>query len=467
MRLQAWSPAVSFQVKVALTLAAVVLLLGIGAVIYARSDMRRILRGELETRGIAIAQDLATSSTDLVLTSDAVELYDLVNRTKANNPEVRYILVIDHRGAVRANTFGNSVPRGLVTANQALPGERTRLRRFDTEEGIVHDIAASVFDGKAGMVRVGLSDSGVQQALARNTRYLMVMVMAAVIIGLVVSYWASYYLTRPLIRLVEAVRSVGRGDFSERIDSPGRDEVGRLGRAFNHMAEELQRKEAARRELMEKVISSQEEERKRVARELHDDLAQQLSTVLLNLEAVDSRLADPESQRLVRQARQIAEGSLAETRKLIGDLRPTVLDDLGLLPAIRSYAESHLTPVGTVAHVTARDVPLELPPSTELTVYRILQESINNIAKHAKAKSATISLSATNDTLLCQVSDDGCGFDPAALAQNRGRLWSGVGLQGMEERARLLRAKLSVTSKPGRGTTVTLQVSVTQGVTLD
>jgi len=458
-------PIISFRAKVVFLLAAVVFLLGIIAVLNARNDMRRILGNELETRGEAIAKDLATSSTDLLLTGDLFGLYDVVNRTKINNADMRYVLVLGPSGEVRVNTFGRGVPRGLLEANVLLPGETMRLRYLDTEEGTIRDIAVPIFEGKAGTVRVGMTAQNLEAAVARNTNNLAGLVAVAVALTIAVSYMLSYYLTRPLSRLLAAVNSVAQGDLSQRITSPGSDEVGQLGRAFNLMARELERKEAIRRELMEKVISSQEEERKRVARELHDELAQRLTSVMWSLEAIAATApgGDMRSTQAVSRAKQATESSLAETRRLVGDLRPPVLDDLGLVPAIRSYAEAQLQRVGSEAVVTAVNVPRTLPPAMDTAVFRIVQEAVINVVKHASAKHVRIMLRAENGALFGEVVDDGKGFQHVTPCAASGSRLTGFGLVGMEERATLLGGKLFITSEPGKGTRVSFSVPIYAG----
>lgn len=509
-------PALSYRTKVAFLLSAVILVFGIIAVSHARETMRRILGEEAERRGEAIARELAANSVDLLLTDDLVGLYDLANRARMNDPDIRYVLIIAPGGEVRVNTFGNALPRGLLDANRLSDGESAQLRRLATEEGLVRDLAVGILGGRAGVVRVGVSDWSVEAAVARNTRELIALVIVAVAVGLTVSYGLSIFLTRPLTKLLRAVRLVARGDLSQRIISPAGDEVGQLGRAFNIMAGELESKEVARRRLMEQVISSQEEERIRVARELHDELAQRLTSALLSLEAAEEVLRDAgeksrtalrrareategtllerahasavsaprdrpapqaasalldleaaeasleqageRSGTAIRRARRVTESSLSETRKLISDLRPTVLDDLGLLPAIRSYAESHLRPVETEVSVFARNLDGSLSPAMETAVFRIAQEAINNVRKHAGASRAKIALSVEDGVFSGEIADDGAGFRRHPGGAVAGTPGSGLGLQGMEERAVLLGGTLSIVSRIGEGTTVSFSI---------
>lgn len=451
---------VTFRTKVTLLFCGIILLLSVIAVVHARNDMYRILGDELERRGQAIARDLAANSTDHLLIGDLFSLYDLATRTKNNNPDVRYILILGPTGRLQVNTFDGGIPRRLVEANVLVPGQTEQLRRLRTEEALIRDIAAPILGGRAGTARVGMSDQSIRAAVDENTRSLGLLVLLAMATGAIVSYGLAYYLTRPLSLLLQAVQSVTKGNLSLRIPSPSNDEVGQLGEAFNLMSEALGQKEAARRAMLDKVIYSQEEERKRVARELHDELAQQLTSVLLSLESLEIGVQDSNGKRshTLQQAKQVVTSSLAETRKLIADLRPSVLDDLGLLAAIRSYAESRLYPLRCRVTVSANHVPAELPFSIDTAVFRIVQEAINNIGKHAKASIARIELQVFDKTLQGEIIDDGTGFVLDEVKRAKSPDSRGLGLQGMEERAALLGGSLSVSSAVGQGTRVSFSI---------
>ena len=452
----------SFRTKVALLLCAVILVLGLAGIMNARRDISRILGSELEQRGHAIANDLASSGAEPLLTGDLVELHDTVNRTMSNNPNVRYILVSDAQGRATVSSFGDTIPDGLLEANTLPEGVPSQMRRIRTEEGLIRDVAVAILDGGVGTVRVGMSDRAVIAGVSANSTTLTLLVAIAVGSSFVVVYWLSHILTRPLAQLVTAVQRVAEGNLSHRILYPPGDEVGQLGRSFNMMAHELESKEADRRSLMNKVISSQEEERKRVARELHDDLAQRLTSVLLSLEIAESKLrgghlkcANP-----FLNARRETEDALAETRKLIADLRPTVLDDLGLVPAIRSVADGHLSTAGTRVNLSAEGFSGKLAPEVETTAFRIVQEAITNIARHSQARSATIDLKLSDGSLQGEISDDGVGFDSRGDSRKPTGFGEGLGLQGMGERASLLGGSLSLNAAKGKGTHISFSIPV-------
>lgn len=203
-------------------------------------------------------------------------------------------------------------------------------------------------------------------------------------------------------------------------------------------------------------IDAQEEERRRISRELHDDTAQALTAVLLRLRLL-TRLEGSEEVRagLIDALDQTA-AALDGVRRMAIDLRPSTLDDLGLLPAVESYAREFGERTGTSVRVHApRERNRRLPRDRELIVYRVVQEALSNVAKHARATSVEIDLQIEGEHLVATVRDDGEGFNVAETLASRER---GLGLFGMQERAQLAGGYLDLTSEPSAGTVITLVV---------
>ncbi len=453
-----------FRMKLTILFGVVLLACGYLADHLSRDELRRALIQKLEERGLTIARDLAAASADLAMSGNDFALSGLMRRTKANDPDIRYVLMVDERGRLMASTFDGGIPDGLLRANILNGTQEWQLKRIKADKGTVRDIAVPIPGGWTRAVRVGMSDESLTAALTSYSWTLGLSVIAVLIAGLMVAYLLAAYLLRPLMQLIEAVQSVERGNLKERIASPGSDEVGQLAIAFNKMTTALAEKEALRQALLEKVITSQEDERKRVARDLHDDLAQQLVFALLRLEELEGRMAvmDGDSRAVLRRAREVIGQSLSETRRLIADLRPSVLDDLGLVAALRSYAESHLAPVGCRITLEAFSVPDSLPSVIETAVFRVVQEAVNNIAKHSGARNAHIALRASAGALDGEVLDDGCGLrraQPVAAPSDN----SGLGLQGMRERASLLGGSLSIDEGLTMGTRVSFSVPLETG----
>lgn len=225
---------------------------------------------------------------------------------------------------------------------------------------------------------------------------------------------------------------------------------------------EVRVKEAHRGELLSKLITAYEDERRRIARELHDEVSQSLTSLLISLNAAEG-VRDPTALRQ-RLAGIYAstEATLEEVRKLIYALRPTALDDLGLVSAVRVHARDLLEAAGVAITFDASGFGhRRLPAAVEAAVFRIAQEAITNVARHARATAVTIRLALQEGILTLLVEDDGVGFDPAEVVSRRQD--RRVGIVGMQERAALIGGALHVDSRPGQGTRVHMKVRVQEG----
>ncbi len=207
----------------------------------------------------------------------------------------------------------------------------------------------------------------------------------------------------------------------------------------------LVEQDAQRRVLVRRLLAAGEEERRRIARELHDEISQLLTVIQLSLEP----MAEQAGGKLDR-VKELLTRTQKEIHRIIYDLRPSLLDDLGLAAAVKWYAASYLEPAGLQVALEVED-DLALPAEVEITTFRIYQEIITNILRHARAESVSIELYARGGRLVLAVEDDGVGFDP-------GEKVAGAGLLGMRERASLVGGRLDVDSEPGMGAHVALEI---------
>ena len=223
------------------------------------------------------------------------------------------------------------------------------------------------------------------------------------------------------------------------------------------------------RQLAQQVLLTQEEERRRIARELHDETSQALTGLALNLRVLEETaetagIQDTEFKARLKRAHSLAVQISTEVGRLITDLRPSLLDTLGLVPAIRQHAETNLTPLGINVSFEFEGIIGSLPGEVEVGLFRWTQGAIGNIMQHSQARNVTISLKREGDELLLSISDDGRGFDALQLTEieESGR---GAGLFSMKERMRLLDGVCSVQSQPGQGTTVTARIPTVWNIT--
>lgn len=237
-------------------------------------------------------------------------------------------------------------------------------------------------------------------------------------------------------------------------------ELEERNRELSALYETLQGNGERLRELLGKILGAQEEERKRVSRDLHDGIGQALSALSMGLERLEQARPDqwPNFRKNIEELRELATYTLGDLRRLTIALRPAALDDLGLVPAIRRYAELHLENAGVDFQVGEEGAGARLDPTLETVVYRVVQEAINNVSRHSGATHASVSLKSEYKAFVAIVKDDGQGFDPSSLTTSE----HGVGLQGMEERASLAGGRLTIDSHPGQGTTVRLEVPFTE-----
>lgn len=216
--------------------------------------------------------------------------------------------------------------------------------------------------------------------------------------------------------------------------------------------ERVRDQEQTARDLMQRLLVAQEEERGRIARDFHDQGGQLMSALMIQLDHLAAQ-ADPKDKALAASLRKLyglAQQGLEELRKLVYELRPPTLDELGLGPAIRAYIDTHVRPAGLQIDLQLSDLTTRLPGEIETAAFRIVQESITNVLRHAKAKKVEIRVGRRGEVLQVMVRDDGVGFDADAPQAGRRTL----GLAGMRERSQLVGGSLQVMSAPGIGTTV-------------
>ncbi len=222
---------------------------------------------------------------------------------------------------------------------------------------------------------------------------------------------------------------------------------------------ETRQEKELRGQLLNAIITAQEEERERISRDLHDGCGQTLTGLIMSIESAESIASSaslPLREKLVN-TRLIALHVLQDMRKLMRGLRSSVLGDLGLAAAVRSYAETTLETAGVRLDFDAEGLNQRLATSVEIALFRIVQEALHNVVKHAQARTAKIRLRQVDSRIMVAVEDDGLGFDVAAFF-SAGTVVQSLGLLGMRERATLLGGTFSVTSAPGKGTRVAVEV---------
>jgi two-component system sensor histidine kinase UhpB len=261
----------------------------------------------------------------------------------------------------------------------------------------------------------------------------------------------------PLALLEQAAEAVSRGDYDARtrVDEETDPQIAHFVTTFNATLDQLAADRARVHDLAAQTLRAQEAERNRISRELHDDTAQMLFAQLMQLSAFREQATGATAAFAERLEAMTAE-ALESVRRVALELRPPALDDLGLYAALFDLVQRFADQRGLTVDYTWHGSHARLPATTELALYRVAQEALTNVARHAATTTSTLALVRKGDVVTMTVADRGAGFDPDAPTTPEGRL----GLFGMEERMALIGGTWNVQSAPGRGTIVSARATI-------
>lgn len=277
-------------------------------------------------------------------------------------------------------------------------------------------------------------------------------------------WFGARQIIRPLQKLESKAAAVASGDFDTIKESVGGiSEVQHLQAELAEMARKVQASQEGLHDYIGAITSAQEEERLRLARELHDDTIQELIALKQRLQLAQKAAKDQNAAQLLRELESLAEGSIENLRRLTRALRPIYLEDLGLVTALEMLARETSQPAALEVDFARTGRERRLSREAELALYRIAQQALNNVVRHARARRAAVQISFLDQEIKLEVSDNGIGFDmplnPTDFAPS-----GHFGLLGMRERADLIGARLEVQSEPGRGTRLSARLPLTQFV---
>ncbi|MCL5962278.1 MAG: histidine kinase [Chloroflexi bacterium] len=282
-----------------------------------------------------------------------------------------------------------------------------------------------------------------------------------IFVGAVLSLVANALVVKvalsPVAKLQAAAGKVIQGDLSTVVPKSvlADSSIGHLVEVFNSMLESVRVDRQQLEVLSGQILQAQEEERKRIARELHDETAQALTALLVRLRLLSNASTLEEAKGRVAELREVTARTLEEVRRLALELRSAVLDDLGLVAALEIYVDDYNKLGNATTRLHCRGVQQRLSPETELALYRVVQESLTNAARHSKATSVDVSLEREGAWVNLTVEDNGIGFDVERALSGRN---VGLGVFGMRERIVLLGGDFLVESIPGSFTRVKARV---------
>ena len=491
-KLHRWLPGLKLRTKVSLGIV-IPLLLILGAFTGIESARHReVVITNLSLLASRLGQVIEDDLRQHMLKSDFDGLQALLDSVNEAD-DFRVIYLLDTNGQVIFSPQGDGV--GLQLYNSAAdcqpchrlaPAQRPSSVAVTAEDGqrvfrSMHPIenspdCARCHDSKDRLIGLLLTDipmAPLEAPLSAHLRESLLWWAGTIlVVVLVVNLVMNRMVLQRLEGLAANIRGFGQGRLPAPVSDGQSDEIGQLSTAFHAMAvqvearntenltlsERLQRQSTQRGELLKRLITIQEDERKRVARELHDELGQALGGLNFRVEAIQ-RMVDSDAGRAEKElalTRKLIEEATDQMHNLIYALRPSILDDLGLSAALRSHAERLLECRGIAFDFDSSELDGRLPSEIETALYRIFQEALNNIVRHSGATQVTLSLSSRDGTLEAEIIDNGDGFDPQAirdLDQEHG--W---GLLGMQERVALVGGHLDVHSRSGSGTRIHLSI---------
>ena len=420
----------------------------------------RVMVGERDLKAVRTAAAALSDPNH----TDSQHIQDVLVELRAS-PQTT-VMLVDREGRVLYHTDPGQAnqPVSHPGVTEALAGGSGVAYRSDVPGGEEHVVAyapvpLSLADGEHANWALVVEEPWGQVA----SPWLRISLVAPFVLILVVAFallviWLGVQrVIQPLQRLNAEVSALGRGDF-EAVGVPvgGIEEVEALQQAVARMAAQIYGYQQSIRGYLDAMTTAQEDERKRLARELHDEAVQDLIALKQRIQSVRRKAAhDPRALDVqLAELQAMIDAAMDEVRRFSRALRPIYLEEAGLVAALEALTRD--TGRGAL-HVSFEAVgePRRLPSETELALYRIVQEALNNVVRHARAASAIVRVTFAQQEVGIRVQDDGVGFDSSDRVNDLVKEGH-YGLMGMQERARLVGARLSIRSKPGEGTAVEL-----------
>jgi signal transduction histidine kinase len=426
---------------------------------------------QFEKRGVEITKRTASLSAGHILVNDPYALYEVANEMKNSNEDIRYVLITDHNGKLLAHTFTDGIPKGLTDINWKNDVSDYNIEKINTNEGMILDILVPIEGGKIGFARAGISEKYIKNLIQKKLTDIILITLLVCAVAALLTAKLTGILTRPIRELVKAAREIASGNLTSRVEVKANDEIGELASDFNNMAdslikinqdrdkllEALREKERMRDILLNKLITAQEDERKRISRELHDDTSQALTSLIVSMRLLADRETDSSQRDVILGVRDVAAGILREVRDLAVELRPPVLDDLGLVAAMKKYISKYQEHFGLSVEFASNISSTNMDNQIVLALYRIMQECLTNIVKHSEASKVKIRLEDKDGNIVLIISDDGKGIKNEAL--KRAKEENRIGMYGMQERAELFGGTFNLSSH-NTGTTIRITIPV-------
>jgi len=316
--------------------------------------------------------------------------------------------------------------------------------------------------GTKWLLGIEMSEQTILDPAKRFLYWVIAIGAVLLTVGIVIAWQISRNITGPLNQLMQATSAIAAGDHSSPVTINRQDELGKLAALFNLMSQQVQQARveilqtnSQLRELSAHLQNIREEERLHIAREIHDELGQQLTGIKMDMVWLKKRISSEDQvvNEKINTTLQLLDQTIQTVRKIATELRPSILDDLGLLESLKWQSQEFSKKTGLPVDFDCETIESTITPDITIGLFRIFQESLTNITRHANANGVMASLRLENDQIILAISDDGKGFDSRSIGHKKT-----LGLLGMKERMIMMGGTYKIESQPGKGTQVTVIV---------
>ncbi len=451
---QGWS----LRNKILLSMVSLILLFGFSAALITRTILLSVLKTEFNRRSLSLARSIAANSVVDVLTQNTSRLNKLLDNEKELNIDTAYVFIVDSSGHMLAHTFEKGFPFDLLNANVLIKNKDFNAQLLDTQLGLIYDINVPILldESVIGHVRLGILRSGIQKNIALIDTAIALITLFIILLNILLVNKISVLITRQISRLVQAAQSIQKGDFSAaKIDVKSRDEIGFLAATFNKMAVYLNQL------VKDKEQLTKYKEREKIALDLHDNCAQDLSNLIKRLELCE-KLFKIEPAKAYDELRALQENircHLGKARQIIRGFKYEEGEKIALAQKIKEYLDDFKQYNAVKAELNISSYFKNNISSEKASyIFYIITEALTNIKKHAQANNIEVSLDCNElEELAVNIKDDGKGFD-VKQAQESASGFGKWGLMSMRQRALSLGGTLVINSIPGHGSEVKVRI---------
>jgi signal transduction histidine kinase len=454
---------VSLRNKIISFIILVTLFIGLFTVTYTYYVFNKESNLQLKVLSETLAEDLSFQSVRYIKKNNIIGLMKIIRNMRYRNKDIRYIFIENNKGKVIASTFDNGFPLKLLKIHN------NKFKKISVVElknmyGGVWDTGYPILKGKLGVVRVGVLTKYSRIIVNSFIGSLAFVIILIIFINIIIFSILITFITKPIAKLTDGLKSVEDGDLAVKLEEVHNNyELSESIHAFNKMIKRLRDAEATKleksklmKEFTKKIIDAHEEERKRISRQLHDQIGQILANIKIRLKLLENSSG---IDNKIKNDIKILRGNLSSDIELVHvmakNLRPAIIDELGLFNAIDYYIDDFvkISGIKVKSDFIGQSSCCRLQPEIEIAIYRIVQEALLNVVSHSKATFVRVMLECNKNEFRGVIEDNGIGFN-----YKEGNV-ENLGLYGMIERAELLNGRLDIKSEKGNGTTITFNVN--------